>query len=219
MSRMGDTENEKQTPTDAAMRQKPAGMTGFAGQQGRAMRCVGVDEVGRGAWAGPLVAAAVVLDRVPEGLKDSKLLTKKARERLAREIRACAKSIGIGWVGAAELDRVGVSGSLSIAMRRAVDSLSCGYGEIIIDGTINFLPEYPVQTLAKADNLIAEVSAASIIAKVARDNFMHHIDELFPNYGFAAHVGYGTKRHLQAITDFGVTILHRRSYKPVSLMV
>lgn len=181
---------------------------------------LGIDEVGRGPWAGPLVVAAVVLgDASIEGLTDSKKLTKKRREALEPLIREKAAGYGIGWVHADELDRIGLSAALRVATIRAVEQVKATYHEIIIDGTINFLSETSkgrfVTTLAKADLLIPEVSAASIIAKVARDNYMADQDELYDGYRFAGHAGYGTAAHREAIAERGVTPLHRLSFAPL----
>lgn len=183
---------------------------------------VGIDEVGRGPWAGPLVVAAVVLpdNCTIDGLTDSKKLTKKRREALDPLIRETALGYGLGWVHADELDEIGLSESLRLATRRAIEQITIPYHEIIIDGTINFLHgtrkgEF-VTTLPKADLLIPAVSAASVIAKVARDTFMSHQDQTFPGYNFASHAGYGTAAHRSAIEQFGVTPLHRLSFAPLS---
>ena len=184
---------------------------------------VGIDEVGRGPWAGPLVVGAVILDSEIEGLTDSKKLTAKRREVLATEIHEKAAAVGLGWVHADEIDTLGLAAALQLACQRAlqvVDTLGVAYHEIIIDGTINLLKgtkkgEY-VTTLAKADLLVASVSAASIVAKVARDAFMREQDELYPLYGFGSHVGYGTAKHRAAIKVNGVTPLHRLSFAPLA---
>jgi len=182
---------------------------------------LGIDEAGRGPWAGPLVVGAVVLDpeRPIAALDDSKKLTKKRREGLEVEIKDAALAYGLGWVEVSELDEVGMSEALRRATIRAVEAISVAYDEIIIDGTINFLKETGkgayVTTLPKADSLIPAVSAASILAKVARDRFMTAQDEIYPEYGFAAHVGYGTQRHRDAIAAHGVTPLHRLSFAPL----
>lgn len=185
---------------------------------------VGIDEVGRGPWAGPLVVGAVVLGGVEiEGLTDSKKLTAKRREALASEIHEKAAAVGLGWVHADEIDTLGLVSALQLACQRAlqvVDTLGVAYHEIIIDGTINLLKgtkkgDY-VTTLAKADLLVASVSAASIVAKVARDAFMRDQDELYPQYGFGSHVGYGTAKHRAAIEAQGVTPLHRLSFAPLA---
>ncbi len=181
---------------------------------------LGIDEVGRGPWAGPLVIGAVVLGGVQiDGLTDSKKLSKKRREALDILIREHASGYGLGWVSANEIDTIGLSASLRLATRRAVEQVSASYHEIIIDGTINFLSdtskgEY-VTTMKKADLLVPSVSAASIIAKVARDNYMAEQDTLYSGYKFGSHVGYGTAVHRAAIEKYGVTPLHRLSFAPL----
>lgn len=181
---------------------------------------LGIDEVGRGPWAGPLVVGAVVLGgHVPEGLDDSKKLSKKRREALAKAIYETAQAVGLGWVSANELDQLGMSEALREATRRAVRAIHTPYHEIIIDGTVNFLSGTPLEKYVtvspKADSLFPSVSAASIVAKVARDRYMTEQDALYPNYGFAAHAGYGVARHRQAIEAYGVTPLHRLSFAPL----
>lgn len=182
---------------------------------------LGIDEVGRGPWAGPLVVGAVVLGGAQiEGLTDSKKLSKKRREALDILIRELATGYGLGWVPADELDRIGLSAALRLATRRAVERISVPYHEIIIDGTINFLSDTTkgqyVTTMPKADLLIPSVSAASIIAKVARDNYMAAQDEVYPGYGFGGHAGYGVAKHRAAIEVLGVTPLHRLSFAPLA---
>ena len=181
---------------------------------------LGIDEVGRGSWAGPLVVGAVVLGgEIIDGLTDSKKLSKKQRERLDIEIRKKAKGIGLGWVDASEIDEIGLSKSLELATKRAVQQIKTTYSEIIIDGTVNFLKdtnkEQFVTTIKKADLLIPCVSAASIVAKVARDNYMATIDEKHRGYNFKKHVGYGTSAHSAAIEKHGVTKIHRMSFSPI----
>lgn len=178
---------------------------------------VGIDEVGRGAWAGPLVVGAVLLGgAVPDGLTDSKKLTKKERERLDIEIRRSALGIGLGWVSAKHIDAIGLSKALSVAAERAIAHIRHDYDEIIIDGTIRLLDDPRVTLMKKADLLVPSVSAASIVAKVARDNYMSHVDEVFPGYKFGSHVGYGTATHRHAIESHGVTPLHRLSFGPLA---
>jgi len=181
---------------------------------------LGIDEVGRGPWAGPLVVGAVVLgDAKIEGLTDSKKLTKKKRDALDVLIRQDAAAFGLGWVPAEEIDEIGLSAALRVATIRAVDQIKVPYHEIIIDGTINFLQDTTkgkyVTTLPKADLLILSVSAASIVAKVARDNYMALQDDVHQGYGFGSHVGYGTAAHRAAIDKLGVTTLHRLSFAPL----
>ncbi len=181
---------------------------------------LGIDEVGRGPWAGPLVVGAVVLGEPIDGLTDSKKLTAKRRTELDIVIRHKSSGIGLGWVHPVEIDEVGLSRALELATIRAVAQIDVPYHEIIIDGTVNFLKDTGkgryVTTLKKADLLIAAVSAASIVAKVARDSYMIEQDPVYPDYGFKSHVGYGTALHQQAIQQFGVTPLHRRSFAPVA---
>lgn len=188
------------------------------------MAILGIDEVGRGPLAGPLVIGAVILPEQYQPwfdeLKDSKKLTRKKRETLNTII--LAESItGLGWVSAAELDQLGISSSLQLATRRAVkqvQSLHAPFSQIIIDGNINFLKSTPLEeytsTLIKADAKIPAVSAASIIAKVARDNYMINLHNKYPSYHFNQHVGYGTKTHVQAIYKYGLTPEHRKSFEP-----
>lgn len=181
---------------------------------------LGIDEVGRGPWAGPLVVGAVVLGgQEIDGLTDSKKLSKKKRDLLDIEIREKASGFGLGWVHSDELDQVGLAAALRLATIRAVEQIKAPYHEIIIDGTINFLSDTAkgkyVTTMPKADLLVPSVSAASIIAKVARDNYMSEQGEKFKEYGFADHVGYGTAKHIAAIEKNGVTPLHRLSFAPL----
>ena len=184
------------------------------------MAILGIDEVGRGPWAGPLVVGACVLgDAQIDGLTDSKKLTPKKREALAPIIREKA-AVGLGWVSAEELDRIGLSAALCKACREAVKQIHVPFHEIIIDGTVNFLRDTPlashVQVLKKADLLVPEVSAASIVAKVARDEYMYKLAEKYPGYGFEKHVGYGTAAHKAALEKLGVCPEHRKSFRPVA---
>ena len=187
---------------------------------------LGIDEVGRGPWAGPLVVGACVLKEKIEGLTDSKKLSAKRREVLAEEIQAKA-FCGLGWISAEELDQLGLGKALRKACRLAVEKIQesgASFNEIIIDGTINFLSDTAlapyVQVLPKADFLIEEVSAASIIAKVARDKYMAKEAAIrFPGYGFEKHVGYGTAAHKAAIEKLGVCPEHRRSFRPIAEVI
>lgn len=182
---------------------------------------VGIDEVGRGPWAGPLVFGAVVLgDSSIEGLTDSKKLTKVRRMLLDEQIRSRAKAWALGWVHANELDAAGLSEACRLACRRALEQITVPYDGIIIDGTVNFLEgtgKGPyVTTMKQADLLVPSVSAASVIAKVARDAFMADQDARYPGYGFGSHAGYGTKAHAAALARLGPSSLHRRSFAPVA---
>ena len=194
------------------------------------MAILGIDEVGRGPLAGPLVIGAVILpEEKPEwvgDLKDSKKLSAKKREALSEIILKEAPAWGLGWVSPAEIDELGISEALKLATRRAVKSvqeLHTPFSQIVIDGKTNFLALTPfekyVTTVVKADDLIKEVSAASIIAKVARDKYMVEVAEKFSEYGFEKHVGYGTRQHLEAISKYGVCPEHRKSFEPIKSMV
>lgn len=185
---------------------------------------VGIDEAGRGPWAGPLVFGAVLLGGISlDGLTDSKKLTKKKRAELDMLIREKARAFGLGWVHAEEIDEVGMSKACELGCRRALEQINKPYGEIIIDGTVNFLKNTGkgpyVTTMKKADLLVPSVSAASIIAKVARDRYMEEQDRRYPHYGFASHVGYGTKQHRDALREYGVTLLHRKSFAPIATLL
>ena len=190
------------------------------------MSILGIDEVGRGPWAGPLVVGGVILEDASakwcEELTDSKKLTKKKRNELNEKILKNAPATALAWVSSKELDEMGLSNALRLANRRVVEEIrrkKVPFNEIIIDGTINFLSDTSmakyVTTLKKADLLIKEVSAASIIAKVARDTYMENLAKSFPEYGFEKHVGYGTTVHKTAIEKFGLTPEHRHSFKPI----
>lgn len=184
------------------------------------MAILGIDEVGRGVWAGPLVVGAVVLGEAKiEGLCDSKVLSEKKREELNWVIRREAAGFGLGWVWAWEVDRFGLSEALRLATRRAVEKIRAPYHEIIIDGTVNFLAgtskgEF-VTTMKKGDQLISAVSAAAILAKHARDVYMAGRGMELAGWGFEDHKGYGTAAHRAAIEELGVTDEHRRSVRPV----
>lgn len=179
------------------------------------LRIIGVDEVGRGAWAGPLVVGAVLLTKDIEGLKDSKKLSKKQREDLNKIILERAEFVGLGWVSASEVDDLGLTKATTLACERALENAPKNV-EIIIDGSFNYLPDNKsVSTLINADDIMPSVSAGSIVAKVARDKFMKDQVRLYPDYGLETHVGYGTKKHSEAIKKSGLTPLHRWSFKPI----
>ena len=153
---------------------------------------IGIDEVGRGCWAGPVVAAAVGLEpgMLMEGLNDSKLLSATSRLKLVSQIQATTQQIGIGWVWPQEINKVGLTESVRLAMQRAFDQLTLSATEIIIDGSYNFLAHIPnTVPIVKADGSVSAVSAASVIAKVARDTYMIKIAKKYPEYGFESRDG------------------------------
>ncbi len=183
------------------------------------MTILGIDEVGRGCLAGPLVVGAVVLDQPIEGLKDSKLLTRKRREQLSAQIWSKAAFIGIGWVAVDELDSLGLSNSLNLGAHRALTGFNIDCDRIILDGNYDYVKTIPLlETIIRADTVVPAVSAASIVAKVARDSYMLKLAADFPQYQFDRNVGYGTKAHLQAIKAYGACIHHRHSFKPIKTM-
>ncbi len=184
---------------------------------------LGIDEVGRGPWAGPMVVGAVILGCEIDGITDSKKLSAKRRLELDGVIRKEAKAVALGWVYPVEIDTLGLAPALELACKRAleeIDTLGVAYHEIIIDGTVNLLKNTTkagfVTTMKKADALVPSVGAASIVAKVARDNYMKQQAERYPEYGFGSHVGYGTAVHAAAIEKYGVTPLHRLSFAPIA---
>ena len=186
----------------------------------KAKMLVGIDEVGRGCWAGPLVAGAVVLGGPISGLKDSKKLTKKQREALTLEIQATAVAVGLGWVWPAELDAVGMTQAVRLAMERALAAVNINYDEVIIDGNIKYFVDNPkARAIIKADDSVPAVSAASIVAKVARDQYMVNLSEQYAGYGFEMHVGYGTAAHAAALKLLGVSDIHRKSFKPIKVLL
>ncbi len=185
--------------------------------QGLAPVC-GIDEAGRGPLAGPVVAAAVVLDVrcIPDGLADSKKLGTAARARLAQELREVAR-VGIGLASAREIDALNIHHATLLAMRRAFEALpGTAPAAALVDG--RFCPTLPckAQAVVKGDATVLSIAAASIIAKVERDNLLLALHERFPQYGFAQHKGYPTKAHLEALRQHGPCPEHRRSYRPVA---
>ena len=181
----------------------------------------GVDEVGRGPLAGPVVTAAVILDpnRPILGLADSKRLTEKSREILAATIKQDALAWAIGRAEPEEIDQLNILQATLLAMKRAVESLSIVPSHALVDG--NQAPNLmcPVTTIIKGDQTEPAIAAASIIAKVSRDKEMILMEEYFPGYGFAKHKGYPTKIHQDALMKLGVSEIHRRSFKPVQLVI
>ena len=180
------------------------------------MLVVGIDEVGRGCIAGPLVIAAVVLDHPIDGLNDSKLLSRNRRRELTKVIYKNAVFIGIGWVTVDELNNWGLSLCLTIGAERALNGLTSVSMQIVLDGNFNYIPkQYSVKTLIGADKIEPAVMAASIVAKVARDEYMIALAKKYPDFGFDKHVGYCTALHRQALERFGYTQDHRLQFEPV----
>jgi ribonuclease HII len=179
---------------------------------------IGIDEAGRGCWAGPLVAAAVILGAPIEGLADSKQLTASKRDALATTIKEKALAYGIGWVWPSEIDQLGLTHATTAAMSEALSQIEIAYDEIIIDGNYNYLPEYSVRTMIKADALVPVVSAASILAKTERDAYMMKIAKVYPDYHFEKNVGYGTQMHINCLKLNGTSAIHRLSFKPIKAL-
>jgi ribonuclease HII len=196
--------------------------------QGHAL-VAGIDEAGRGAWAGPVVAAAVVLplDR-PEllrallaaGVNDSKQLTAQKRLRLVPVIEAAALAIGVGGASPVQIDQEGIVPATRAAMERAVAMLAPQPQALLIDAVnLQALIPLPQRSLNYGDSISLSIAAASIIAKVSRDRLMRGLDERHPGYGFARHKGYGTRAHQLALKTLGVSEVHRKSYAPVAKLI
>ena len=182
----------------------------------------GVDEAGRGPLAGPVVAAAVILDpsRPIDGLADSKKLSAARREQLADDIRQCAIAWSVAWADRAEIDALNILLATMLAMRRSIIGLRVEPAAVLVDG--NRLPDLRFnarqirgEAIVGGDNKVAAISAASIIAKTTRDRIMLDLDHLYPDYEFARHKGYGTEVHRQHLQQFGPCEHHRRSFAPV----
>lgn len=177
----------------------------------------GVDEAGRGPLAGPVVAAAVILDELQpiRGLADSKTLSPRRRERLHDEIRAKALCVSVAEASVDEIDRLNILQATLLAMRRAVEGLRLTPRQVWVDGNRVPVLRMPVQALVKGDARVPAISAASIVAKVHRDRLCSALHERFPQYGFDVHKGYPTPQHLQALQAHGACAEHRRSFAPV----
>ena len=178
----------------------------------------GVDEAGRGPLAGPVVAAAVILDDIHPivGLADSKKLSPARRERLYDEIRARALCCSIAEASVEEIDQLNILQATMLAMRRAVMGLRLKPAMVWVDGNLLPLLDVAAEAIVKGDALVPAISAASILAKVHRDRWCAQVHEEFPQYGFAGHKGYGTAVHMQALREHGACIYHRRSFAPVA---
>jgi ribonuclease HII len=179
----------------------------------------GIDEAGRGPWAGPVYAAAVILHprRVPKGVNDSKKLTPAARERLELEIKAKAVGWAVGFATVEEIATLNILHATGLAMRRAVEALSLAPAFALVDGKYAFSLPCPVKTVVGGDGVSASIAAASILAKVARDRLMVEMDQKYPGYGFAAHKGYRAPIHAEALVRLGPCEIHRMGWNPVRL--
>jgi len=177
----------------------------------------GVDEAGRGPLAGPVVAAAVILDELQpiKGLRDSKTLGPVTRERLALEVRAKALCCSVGLASVEEIDRLNILQATLLAMRRAVEGLRLLPALVLVDGNRLPLLKMPAEAIVKGDSKVAAISAASIVAKVHRDGLLVALHEQHPAYGFATHKGYPTPEHLAALRAHGACTAHRHSFAPV----
>lgn len=186
-------------------------------------RVCGVDEAGRGPWAGPVVAAAVLFqtrDEIPDGLNDSKKLSRRAREQLFAQLMQATIAHGIGIASAQEIDTLNIWGATQLAMRRAVNALPLAPEIALVDGKLNPKPfacrTHPV---VGGDGISLSIAAASILAKVTRDRLMDDLARLYPAYGFARHAGYGTAFHREALATHGPCPEHRRSYAPIRALL
>ena len=190
----------------------------FELRSGHTLIC-GVDEAGRGPWAGPVCAAAVILDQanIPAGLNDSKKLTEARREALFPLIMAAAH-VGVGLVSAAEIDQLNILQATYLAMNRAVAALKTKPALALIDGNRAPKLSCATQVIIGGDAKSISIAAASIIAKVTRDRLMCELDKAFPAYGFARHKGYGTAAHAAALSQHGPCTEHRRSFKPINAL-
>jgi len=187
----------------------------------RAGHVCGVDEAGRGPWAGPVSAAAVILDpnRIPKGIDDSKRLTAIQRERLEVEIMAKATAFAVAFASVEEIAELNILHATGLAMHRAVSALRPEPVHALVDGNYAFKLPCAVKTVVGGDGLSLSIAAASILAKVARDRLMAEMDDLHPGYGFRAHKGYGAPRHIEALRTLGPCPIHRLTWAPVRLML
>lgn len=179
----------------------------------------GVDEAGRGPWAGPVCAAAVILKprRIPKGIDDSKKLTAKRREELELEIKDKALAWGVGFASVEEIAQLNILHATGLAMRRAVEAMEVQPVHALVDGNYAFPLPCPVKTVVGGDGISLSIAAASILAKVARDRLMHELDGLYPGYGFASHKGYRAPVHARALLELGPCEIHRMAWGPVKL--
>jgi ribonuclease HII len=184
-------------------------------------RVCGVDEAGRGPWAGPVCAGAVILDlnprRVPKGLDDSKKLSAKSREALEPEIKAKAVAWGVGFASVGEIASLNILHATGLAMCRAIEAMAVQPTHALVDGNYRFKLPCEVKTVVGGDAKSKSIAAASILAKVARDRLMTEMDQLYPGYGFASHKGYRAPIHAQALLQLGPCEIHRMAWGPVKL--
>ena len=174
----------------------------------------GVDEVGRGAWAGPIVAAAVILDTPINGLKDSKVLSRDVREKLAEIIQTSCVAYAICELSSTVIDEIGIAEANRLVMRQTIAKLGVAPTLVRIDG-FSCGTNITEEVYIKGDAIYPEISAAAIIAKVYRDNLMRQLHFQYPQFGFDHHVGYGTTKHRKALDQYGPTLHHRKSFKPM----
>jgi ribonuclease HII len=181
----------------------------------------GVDEAGRGPWAGPVSAGAVILDprRAPRGLDDSKKLTAKTREALEIEIKAKAVAWGVGFASVEEIAELNILHATGLAMCRAIEALAVQPAFALVDGNYRFKLPCEVKTVVGGDGRSKSIAAASILAKVARDRLMVELDAAYPGYGFASHKGYNAPIHQRALRDLGPCEIHRMGWAPVKLVL
>ena len=179
----------------------------------------GVDEAGRGPWAGPVHAAAVILDprNTPDGLNDSKKLSAKARDRLEVEIKQHAIAWCVASASVEEIGELNILQATGLAMHRAIEGLQVAAAFALVDGNYAFRLPCPIKTVSGGDGISASIAAASILAKTARDRLMEEMDGLYPGYGFAAHKGYHAPAHVEALVRLGPCPIHRTSWAPVKL--
>jgi ribonuclease HII len=175
----------------------------------------GVDEAGRGPWAGPVSAAAVILGAPISGLDDSKALSPRRREALEPLIKTQALAWAVGFASPEEIATLNILKATGLAMRRAVEALSLAPAFALVDGNHAFELPCEVRTIIGGDALSASIAAASILAKTARDRLMAEMDHLYPGYGFAAHKGYGVPEHMAALRRLGPCAIHRMSFAPI----
>src|SRR5437868_2478542 len=183
----------------------------------------GVDEAGRGPWAGPVSAGAVILDtnprKVPKGLDDSKKLSAKVREVLEVEIKARSVAWGVGFASVEEIAALNILHATGLAMRRAIEAMAVPPAFALVDGNYRFPLPCEVKTVVGGDAKSKSIAAASILAKVARDRLMTEMDARYPGYGFASHKGYNAPTHIEALVSLGPCEIHRRAWRPVKLVL